>query len=116
MDTLRISISEIHPGDLPKKSSWERYRAYPNERFLQEYAYTPFGICLLQGVGLLLMDGNHRVARLYEAGVEEILYFQRSLTHKDEGFWSSRIDQLHKKGINNFGDFLKQCQSGRFYR
>lgn len=110
MDTLRISINELHPGAFPKKTTWERYSQIPNERFRQEYYLTPFGVAMLSGVGYFVLDGNHRVARLYEVGVNEIMYFQRSLTSKDEGLWKSRIEGLHRNGIFNFADFLRICQ------
>ena len=116
MDTLRISISELHPGDFPKKSSWDFFSSFPDVRFQQEYAYTPFGICLLEGVGNILMEGSHRVARLSEVGVSQIYYFRRELTGKDIKLWQQRINALHSKRIYNFDDFLNQCQSGRFYR
>lgn len=115
MDTLRISISQLHPGHVPKKSSWERYQEFSDYVFVQEHRYTPFGIALLDGVSFVL-DGNHRIAMLYGLGIEEILYFERSLTIKNELFWRERINDLHKKRIYSFSDFLSQCQSGRFYR
>ena len=76
----------------------------------------PFGVVLLREVGYVLTDGNHRVSRLYEIGVGSILCFDRYGYSADLGLWYERIADLHKKGIYSFGDFLSQCQAGRFYR
>ncbi|HRN85950.1 MAG TPA: hypothetical protein PKU78_06490 [Candidatus Dojkabacteria bacterium] len=116
MDTFTISINQIHPGDFPKKSSWEYFSNFPDERFKQEFSRTPFGLALLPTVGLILMEGSHRVARLSEVGFSQIYYFMRELTNSDIKSWQQRINALHGKGIYNFGDFLSQCQDGRFYR
>jgi hypothetical protein len=115
MDTFTLYIDQIHPGHHPKAEAWRRLSALDTSN-IHTFRATPFGVALLEEVGYVLTDGNHRVAKLYEIGVGSILCFNRYIDNTDLRPWYGRIADLHKKRIYSFGDFLSQCQSGRFCR
>lgn len=115
MDTFTLNINEIHPGHHPKAEAWRRLSRLDRSDILA-FRSDPFGVALLKEVGYVLTDGNHRVAKLYEIGEGSILCFDRYGYNADLSPWYERIVDLQKKRIYSFGDFLNQCQRGKFYR
>jgi hypothetical protein len=113
MEYRILRINEIHPYDIPRRESWERVNKL---RFSKEspYPLTKLGISLLEVAGYILApDGNHRIAKLYDRGINVVRANIQEISRGHVSYLP-QLNLVQEFGIYSFDDYLYCCRSGNF--
>lgn len=113
MESNILRVSDIHPYDIPRESSWLRVNKL---RFRKEgpYDLTNLGISLISVAGYILApDGNHRIAAIYDRGIKIVKANVQEIPGRPSSYLY-QLSQVQKFGIYSFDDYLYCCKTGRF--
>lgn len=113
MESKVLRISDIHPYDIPRRSSW----AWVNKLRLKRespYPLADLGIGLLEVAGYVIApDGNHRIATIYDRGIKTVRANIQVITSGGNSFLP-RLNSVQEFGIYSFDDYLYCCKTGNF--